>query len=189
MLLCEYVLNSTRAPPSEAVLYHTLLQLYLAGGRPAAAAAGQLPAAAGRGDKADGADAAEGDEAEGDEAEGGAEGDAATSQTVRRWGVHLSGPSCLVILRGRAAVLICLLRCNCILRVQRARVPTVNPHNSMRSLKGPLSNTQGAGAGAAAARVAPGDEPRYDPDHALMLYSVACSGKNRGSSTRHAEAP
>lgn len=30
MLLCEYVLNSTRAPPSEALLFHTLLQLYLA---------------------------------------------------------------------------------------------------------------------------------------------------------------
>jgi len=30
MLLCEFVLNSTRAPPSEAFLYHTLLQLYLA---------------------------------------------------------------------------------------------------------------------------------------------------------------
>ena len=30
MLLCEYVLNSTRAHPSEALLFHTLLQLYLA---------------------------------------------------------------------------------------------------------------------------------------------------------------
>lgn len=30
MLLCEFVLNSMRAPPSEALLYHTLLQLYLA---------------------------------------------------------------------------------------------------------------------------------------------------------------
>ncbi|BDA46644.1 Vacuolar protein sorting-associated protein 11 homolog [Coccomyxa sp. Obi] len=30
MLLCEFVLNSTRAPPNEAFLYHTLLQLYLA---------------------------------------------------------------------------------------------------------------------------------------------------------------
>ena len=30
MLLCEYILNSTRSPPSEEVLYHTLLQLYLA---------------------------------------------------------------------------------------------------------------------------------------------------------------
>ena len=29
MLLCEYILNSTRSPPSEEVLYHTLLQLYL----------------------------------------------------------------------------------------------------------------------------------------------------------------
>lgn len=34
MLLCEYVLNSTRAPPSEALLFHTLLQLYLAEGPP-----------------------------------------------------------------------------------------------------------------------------------------------------------
>ena len=31
MLLCEFIMNSTRAPPSEAALYHTLLQLYLAG--------------------------------------------------------------------------------------------------------------------------------------------------------------
>jgi len=30
MLLCEFVLNSTRAPPREEALYHTLLQLYLA---------------------------------------------------------------------------------------------------------------------------------------------------------------
>ena len=30
MLLCEFVLNSTRAPPREQALYHTLLQLYLA---------------------------------------------------------------------------------------------------------------------------------------------------------------
>ena len=30
MLLCEYILNSTHSPPSEDVLYHTLLQLYLA---------------------------------------------------------------------------------------------------------------------------------------------------------------
>ena len=30
MLLCEYILNSTHTPPSEDVLYHTLLQLYLA---------------------------------------------------------------------------------------------------------------------------------------------------------------
>ena len=30
MLLCEYVLNSTRAPPGEAFLFATLLQLYLA---------------------------------------------------------------------------------------------------------------------------------------------------------------
>ena len=29
MLLCEYVLNSVRSPPSEEVIYHTLLQLYL----------------------------------------------------------------------------------------------------------------------------------------------------------------
>ncbi len=30
ILLCEFVLNSTRAPPREEALYHTLLQLYLA---------------------------------------------------------------------------------------------------------------------------------------------------------------
>lgn len=30
MLLCEFVLNSTRSPRSEDVIYHTLLQLYLA---------------------------------------------------------------------------------------------------------------------------------------------------------------
>lgn len=31
MLLCEFIMNSTRSPPSEEALYHTLLQLYLAG--------------------------------------------------------------------------------------------------------------------------------------------------------------
>lgn len=30
LLLCEFIINSTRAPPSEDALYHTLLQLYLA---------------------------------------------------------------------------------------------------------------------------------------------------------------
>lgn len=33
MLLCEFVLNSLRSPPSEALLYHTLLELYLSDGR------------------------------------------------------------------------------------------------------------------------------------------------------------
>ncbi|KAK9842420.1 hypothetical protein WJX84_001767 [Apatococcus fuscideae] len=33
MLLCEFVLNSLRSPPSEALLYHTLLELYLNDGR------------------------------------------------------------------------------------------------------------------------------------------------------------
>ena len=31
MLLCEFILNSTRAPPGEEFLYHTLLELHLMG--------------------------------------------------------------------------------------------------------------------------------------------------------------
>ena len=31
MLLCEFILNSTRAPPGEEFLYHTLLELHLIG--------------------------------------------------------------------------------------------------------------------------------------------------------------
>lgn len=31
MLLCEFIMNSTRSPPAEEALYLTLLQLYLAG--------------------------------------------------------------------------------------------------------------------------------------------------------------
>lgn len=31
MLLCEFILNSTQAPPGEEFLYHTLLELHLMG--------------------------------------------------------------------------------------------------------------------------------------------------------------
>ena len=31
MLLCEFILNSTQAPPGEKFLYHTLLELHLMG--------------------------------------------------------------------------------------------------------------------------------------------------------------
>ena len=31
MLLCEFILNSTRTPPGEEFLYHTLLELHLMG--------------------------------------------------------------------------------------------------------------------------------------------------------------
>ena len=31
MLLCEFILNSTRAPPGEEFLYHPLLELHLMG--------------------------------------------------------------------------------------------------------------------------------------------------------------
>ena len=31
MLLCEFILNSTRAPPGEEFLFHTLLELHLMG--------------------------------------------------------------------------------------------------------------------------------------------------------------
>ncbi len=31
MLLCEFILNSTRVPPGEEFLYHTLLELHLMG--------------------------------------------------------------------------------------------------------------------------------------------------------------
>ena len=31
MLLCEFILNSTQAPPAEEFLYHTLLELHLMG--------------------------------------------------------------------------------------------------------------------------------------------------------------
>jgi hypothetical protein len=67
MLLCEYVLNSTRAPPSEAFLYATLLQLYLA------------PSLADEG----------GGGGEDSDAEGAPNG-ASTSQTVRRCGAQVS---------------------------------------------------------------------------------------------------
>ena len=31
VLLCEFILNSTRTPPGEEFLYHTLLELHLMG--------------------------------------------------------------------------------------------------------------------------------------------------------------
>ena len=31
VLLCEFILNSTRSPPGEEFLYHILLELYLTG--------------------------------------------------------------------------------------------------------------------------------------------------------------
>lgn len=34
MLLCEFILNSQAAPPGEAFLFHTLLELYLADALP-----------------------------------------------------------------------------------------------------------------------------------------------------------
>ena len=49
MLLCEFILNSTRAPPGEELLYHTLLELHLMGDEephPVAAATAAAAAAA-----------------------------------------------------------------------------------------------------------------------------------------------
>ena len=43
MLLCEFILNSTRAPPGEEFLYHTLLELHLMGDDDDDAQAVQLP--------------------------------------------------------------------------------------------------------------------------------------------------